>query len=368
MSKYKNAVFIGMWCVLVLSISLFMIFGKKKEYSDSERRLLAQKPVASSESIISTEFMKDFETYLADHIPFREQFRGVKSFCKLNLLMQPDVNKLYVKNGYIGKVEYPLNMEMLDHAGDKFSYLYENYMMDKDMNIYFSIVPDKHYFLSEDKSRVSMDYGKLVETMKSKTEYMEYIDIFPLLGIEDYYKTDTHWKQENIYDVAEHIASEMKVELPNTQNVKNKLDNPFYGVYYGQLALPMNPDTIYYITNDVLDKCIVTSYDTGKPVEKSVYDMKKAYSKDPYEMFLSGNQAIIKIENPNADTERELIVFRDSFASSLVPYLVGAYSEVTLVDIRYVQSSVLESFVEFNKQDVLFLYSTLVLNDSLSLK
>lgn len=370
MSKYRNTVTVILWCVLIFPVSLCIILGRGKNYSESERRVLEKFPELSYESLVSAEFMSDFETYLADHMPLRDGFRGVKSFCKLNLFMQTDVNGLYVKDGYIGKTEYPLNEKMLEYASEKFSYLYENYMIDKDMNIYFSIVPDKHYFLSQDKSRISMDYGKLVETMKSQNEYMEYIDIFPLLEIGDYYRTDTHWKQEEIYDVAQLIASKMKAEplSSDTKNIRNKLDNPFFGVYSGQLALPIKPDTIYFITNDVLDNCIVTSYDTGKAVEKSIYDMEDAYGKDPYEMFLSGSESIIKIMNPHCNSNRRLIIFRDSFASSLAPYLVESYSEITLIDIRYVQSTVLESFVDFENQDVLFLYSTLVLNNSLSLK
>ena len=74
------------------------------------------------------------------------------------------------------------------------------------------------------------------------------------------------------------------------------------------------------------------------------------------------------IENPAATTNRELIVFRDSFGSSLVPLLVEGYAKVTLIDIRYVTSAYLGNFVDFHGQDVLFLYSTLLLNDSLALR
>lgn len=367
MSRHKSIFFIVLWCVLIVSVPFFMIFGRKKDYSESERRVLESMPELSAENVMSGKFMSDFETYAADHMPFRDGFRGIKSFCKLKLFVQSDVNGLYLKDGYIGKVESKLNPEMLEHAAEKFSYLHENYFSGKDMKIYLSIVPDKHYFLSADKSRASMDYGELVETIKSRTDYMEYIDIFPLLETSDYYRTDTHWRQEKIFDVAQEIARKMNVEF-DVQYVQNRLDIPFYGVYYGQLSLPVKPDELFYMTSDTLESCVVTSYDTGVPVEKDVYDMEKAYGKDTYEMFLSGSDALIEIENPNADTKRELIVFRDSFASSITPYLVEGYSKITLVDIRYIQSSMLDKFIDFDNQDVLFLYSTLILNNSLSLK
>ena len=142
----------------------------------------------------------------------------------------------------------------------------------------------------------------------------------------------------------------------------------FYGVYYGQLALPVKPDKIKYLTNNILENCVVTNYDTGMPVVSPMYDLSKATSKDPYELFLCGNSALVTIENPNALTSKELIVFRDSFGSSMVPLLATGYSKVTLVDIRYINSGMLGGFIKFKDQDVLFLYSTLVLNSSTSFK
>ena len=92
--------------------------------------------------------------------------------------------------------------------------------------------------------------------------------------------------------------------------------------------------------------------------------MEKANGKDPYEMFLSGSISLLTIENPNATTDRELIVFRDSFGSSISPLLAEGYAKITLVDIRYLRTDMLARFIEFKNQDVLFLYSTLVLNNS----
>ena len=79
-------------------------------------------------------------------------------------------------------------------------------------------------------------------------------------------------------------------------------------------------------------------------------------------MFLSGSKALITIENPGCDNDRELVLFRDSFGSSIAPLLAQAYHKVTLVDIRYIRPDVLDRFVDFDGVDVLFLYSTQVLN------
>jgi len=88
----------------------------------------------------------------------------------------------------------------------------------------------------------------------------------------------------------------------------------------------------------------------------------------PYDVFLSGASPLITVESPLAATDKELVVFRDSYASSLVPLLLGQYRKVTLVDIRYMVSGLVPQYVEFNDQDVLFLYSTYIVNQSAMLR
>ena len=120
---------------------------------------------------------------------------------------------------------------------------------------------------------------------------------------------------------------------------------------------------MYILENPMLDACKVYNHETGK--ETAVYDMDKLTSKDQYDVFLSGAQSLLTVTNPNAKTDRELIVFRDSFGSSLIPLLLQDYATVTLVDIRYINAEVLGRFLEFRGQDVLFMYSALVLNKNL---
>ena len=88
-------------------------------------------------------------------------------------------------------------------------------------------------------------------------------------------------------------------------------------------------------------------------------------------MYLHGSAAYLTITNPNATTNRELVIFRDSFGSSITPLLAQGYSEVVMLDLRYIMSQALpmmNSFIQFENADVLFLYSSLVLNDALSMK
>ena len=353
--------------VMMLGLTAVAWFAPAKDYSESERRVLADFPLLNMETVLSGKFMKSFETYTQDQFPLRDGFRWLKALSALYLFREKDNNDIYVSDGYVSKLEYPLKTPMLNHAADRFAYIMETYLAGTDVETYLSIVPDKNYFLAEENGYPALDYNRLVSYMKENCTGMEYIDIFPLLSIEDYYRTDTHWRQEAILPVAEQLAQAMGATL--SADWREELaDTPFNGVYVGQSALPLKPDALRYLMSEVLEQAKVQIYDDKGWRESTVYNMELAAGKDPYEMFLSGAESLITVENPLAKTDKELILFRDSFGSSIAPLLLSGYAKITLVDIRYLPSNMLGELIEFNDQDVLFLYSSLILNASSGLR
>ncbi len=363
----KNKISVILFAAVLLLSSVACFFKPETAFSESERRPLASMPEFSTETVLNGEFMKNFESYATDQIPFRDSLRSVKAGFSAYVWRQLDNNGLYFADGHIAKLEYPQNPEMMDFAAEKFRFLYEQYLKKSDINIYLSVVPDKNHFLAEKNGRLSLDYSAFAKEFSEKVPYMTYLDIMPLLSLEDYYRTDSHWKQENISKVAEFLAKEMGTDIKADYEVITANEN-FSGVYAGQLALPFAPDELRYVSNETLKNCIVTYYDTGMPKVGPMYDMEKAVGRDPYEMFLAGSQPLVTIENPGAETEKELILFRDSYGSSLAPLLAEGYRKITVVDIRYIQSGFLRNFVEFSNQDVLFLYSASLLNNSTALR
>lgn len=276
-----------------------------------------------------------------------------------------DENGVYIAEGYASKLNYPLDEKSLTYAGMRFRYVYEQYLKDSGSKVYVSIVPDKNYFLAEKNGFPALDYSRLTEILTGEMDYAEYIDIFPLLELSDYYHTDTHWRQETLPDVAAHIAASMGVTL-SAEYTPTELETPFYGVHFRQADIALEPDALVYLNSDFLSECRV--YDAETDSYTDVYNMELAAADDPYEIFLSGAKSLLTIENPNAATDKELIIFRDSFASSIAPLLAEGYAKITLVDIRYLSPMLLSRFVDFHGQDVLFLYSTLVLNSSSAIK
>ncbi len=342
-------------------------FLPPKAVSDAERRPLAQFPEVSGEAVLDGSFMGDFEDYALDQFPLRDSFRTLKSLFHYYILGQQDNNGIYLSEGSAAKQEYPLNSDSLDHALERFNHVYEKYLSHTGSRIHLAIVPDKSYYLSQKSGQLSLDYLTLFDTMRQGMPWAEYVDLTDSLSAGDYYRTDTHWRQENLLSAAGKLSQALGVTAPKAEDFTiTSLERPFYGVYYGQAALPMEADTICFLESELLKECSVFDFESGKT--GTVYDMSKLESKDLYDVFLSGPRSLLTIENPNAATDRELIIFRDSFGSAIAPLLVQDYAKVTLVDIRYLQIDFLERFIEFNGQDVLFLYSTLVLNNSSTIK
>ena len=365
LEKRKNIAIVVMTAAFLFGFMLWSVLKGADAESISERRPLAAFPTVSAKSVLSGEFMTDFETYTLDQFPLRDQFRTVKAISAFYVFQQKDNNDIYIENGYASKLEYPMNTESIHYAVKRFRFVYDKYLKDKEMNVYLSIIPDKNYFLAQEKGYPSIDYNAFVNELNNNIDFAEYIDIFPFLELSDYYCTDTHWRQEEILDVAQYLAAQMRVSL-SAEYTKILVETPFYGVYYGQSALPLPADKLYYMDNNILQECKVYDYETNSYIP--VYDLGKTKEKDPYEMFLSGSKSLLTIENPAAAADKELIIFRDSFGSSLAPLLAEGYSKIILVDIRYISPNILDQFISFEKQDVLFLYSTSVLNNSVTIK
>ena len=339
--------------ILILFLAL-NIFSSDKEISVSERRKLLQ---------FSDVTLDNFEEYASDQFVGRDFFRKVKSEFSTKILKQKDDNGVFIKNGAIYKMEYPVNENNVKKTAEKINKVYDKYLKDIKGKIYYSVIPDKNYYL-EDKNVLKLDLKKIEGILKNNlSNNMKYISIVDSLELEDYYKTDLHWKQENLEDVVKVLKSEMNTisnfeEFDNIYKIENK--GEFYGSYYSQISNNVNPDNLNILTNDVINNCKTYNYETKK--QGRIYTEKNSY--DKYDIFLEGATPLIDIENNSSKTDKELLIFRDSFGSSIAPLLIDNYKKIVLIDLRYISYELLEEYIEFKNQDVLFLYNTLIINQN----
>lgn len=275
----------------------------------------------------------------------------------------PDV---YVYQGYAVTTEAGYDQKSLDYAALKFQQLYDSYLTGNDGHIYLSVVPDKGSFTAPPEGYTPASAQETADTLLAQLDFVQYVDIAPGLTLEDYYRTDPHWRQECLVATAQTLAQAMDVPLAGDFQ-ENAIDVPFYGAYAEKAGEPLVADTLRYLTGEVLDACTVYDYETD--AQETLYDLSAVETDTPYDLYLQGSRSLLRIDSPLSATDRTLVVFRDSFGSSLIPLLAESYRTIYAVDIRYLSSQMVGRFLSFDgSEDVLFLYSTMVLQNSRTMK
>ena len=344
--------------LFIITLYIFGILGillPDKEISFSERRKLKTLPKYEIENTYVTKL----DDYLLDQFPGRDNFRSIKAFFNYNILHESDNNKIYLKNNYIFKSNYPTNVDSINNFKKIITNTIEYF---PDNNIFFVMIPDKNYYLN-DKYFLSIDYDYIEKSLSNLP--VTHIDIKDSLTLEYYYQTDTHWRQEKLSKVINQLNDKMNLPYLELMYKENIYDD-FYGVYYGESAIKRESEQLIYLDNNIINSLNVT-YLENKNLH-TIYNPDKLDGMDPYDVYLDGASAFIEIENSAVDTDKELIVFRDSFGSSLIPLLTPYYHKITVIDNRYISSDNYLNMLSIENQDVLFLYSTLLINESYALK
>ncbi len=334
------------------------------EVSFSEKRNFQQFEAPTVETLMNGEWFETFTDYSSDQFPLRESFRGINAVVRTQVLKQLDVGGLYSDGEYIFKSDYPMNSNNIQYFAQKTNEVYEEYIKGKADNYYVSVVPDKSYF--DNMTTLNTDAKIIADEYINALTDAEYIDIFGSLELDSYYKTDTHWSQDKLFPAMEVFANGMGFDAPLKENYTENIIEGFYGVYHGQSALGFNSEEIIYMTNDIIDASMLYNVEINS--HESVYKLENFNSSDPYNIFSSGASSLVEIESPLAKTDKELIIFRDSFGSAIAPLFLEEYSKVTLVDLRYMSISLLDQYIDFENADVLVLYSSLILNTAVNFR
>lgn len=345
----------AVFLAVLFGFSLLHLALPDREVSRSERRRLAQLPPLSSG------FSDKLEEYMLDQFPLREQLRTVNSLVRLYGLGQADIHSIYLQGGGAFRMDGPLQEKQVRHAAAVFSAVQETYF--PSLPPHYVIVPDKN--AKAETSRPRLDTETMRGIVREALPGMTEIDIWDLLSADDYYKTDPHWRQERLLPVAAAICEALGADAPGTFTEKTL--SPFYGAYYGQAALPMAPDTLTYLESADTKAAKVTGpeLDGAQPV----YRPELLDGTDGYDVFLSGAQAVLTVTSPNVHNGRHLVLFRDSFGSSLAPLLLGSFERITLVDLRYISAARLTDYADLSDAtDVLYLCSTAVWNNGGTLR
>ena len=270
---------------------------------------------------------------------------------------------IYVIDDVLFSKLYPMDEKSVEKLAQKIDAITAEYLTENN-NIFVSLIPDKSYFSDYEEK---IDHYEMADMLKNSLTSGKYIEIADMLTLDDYYVTDGHWRQERIIDVANRLGETMGFEIDKADFEENALlDFEYKGMYAPLYEGETQSEVMYYLTNKHTENAIVDNFQKKDFTE--VYDMAMLETATPYDIFLSGPTPLEVITNPDAETDKKLVIFRDSFTSSLAPLILSEYAEITLIDLRYMASQLMPQFIEFDDQDVLFLYSAAVANNSIMLK
>ena len=350
----KDKILVCLFSFIMIFFFSFNILTPDNDISISERRRLKSFPKFSINSIFNGELRNDFDNYVTDQFVFRDSFRKISAF--IDLKVKGSYHDLFLYNNYIIEDKKSINYSSINNFINKVNNI-KSLCLKNSNKVYYSIIPEKMYFASNKEL-----FDTIEDTLKSSFDF-KYIKIDDTLRLNSYYKSDPHWKQEELINTSNRINTFMNNNSFNDYN-KKKISN-FKGTYYYQLPVFNGNDELFIMNSKYTNNSYLYDYVSNN---KSDLYSRSNNSIDLYDTYLGGSKAIISIINKTNTSNKELIVFRDSFASSISPLLLDGYSKITLIDTRYISPNLISNYIEFDNQDILFLYSTLIINNSYSLK
>jgi len=333
----------------LITASVFIL--PDKEISELENRGLMTRS-AVSKDIKDGEFQDNIESFLSDQFPFREELAFAQAKLKY-FIGQKDIGGAYIcKNGrLIQKItSADIDEKALDSYARKIGKIAEN------NSVYVMFVPSAEIELNTllPQGAPIYDYEALYRSLSEKLGSAKTVNLRKTLNSEDcYYKTDHHWTAQGAYSAYSEFCK-AKGEEPKTLESFNlkSVSADFQGTLFSKAPIVKTTDEI--LLPEVPEVEVTAD---GKQI--GFYDLNALETKDKYNVFQGGNHGIVEITNKNAKTDKTLLILKDSFANSFLPYIAGDYSRIILLDERYIFIS-LEEYVNILQPDEILVLKEIV--------
>ncbi len=347
--------------IFLMGFFIFDGIYPSKEISELENRPLTQFPQASLSALANNSWMVDYESYVKDQFAFRDAWINVKSITENVLLKTENNDILYGSDDYLFAKSWSISDEKrYENNVSALVRMSENL---KD-NASIMIVPSSSNILSEKlpTSAPMLDENAYIDDIYSRVENAgaNVIDIRDVLSENDdsyiYYKTDHHWTLHGAYLAYEYFANLKQVPIFNTETYeKIDVDN-FLGTHYSKARnINVVADTLSYYNLD--NNLSVLSYDSSGNAsydDGSLYDYTMFNQRDKYAAYLRGNNGYSVL---SGNGEGKILVVKDSYANSFIPFLSASYEQIGIVDFRENRDTLYKIMEQEGYDEILFLYS-----------
>lgn len=366
MKKFYKHLPAVVFAVFIATMLILFLALPKKDFSPSEKRYLEKAPQFSLSAVFSGQFEKNFEDFISDHTAARNFWVGFTSYFSKAMGNNAPKGVYYGKDDYL--INDPTELTFFDN---NISYL-EEFAVDVQERlkkpVTVAVAPSTGYVCEDKLPRFHYTYlddpsfAKMHDTFRTAT----FADLRDCLktayagGNQVFYRTDHHWTAYGAYTAYRELGSVLGY-TPNEETAYHKTPYPgFYGTTYSTSGFWKIPsENIEVWDNPANDGNITVSITDGdKQIEqKDMFFYDHLDEDDKYPVYLDGNHPYTVIKNTKADSDKKLMVVKDSFAHSLVPFLADHYSEIIMVDLRYFANPVSEIVEQEGVDQVLILYS-----------
>ena len=331
----------------IFTMMVLWLVLPKDSYSPQEKRTLAAFPECNTETLTDGTFQKSLDTWLSDHMPARSFFVGLNA----------DYDLLSGRNGakgiYLGQDNYlfPKPVQdgetLLKNAG----YIQE-FADDLDnIPVYMTVVPSSGAVNSDKLPAVHETYrdAEWITAFREKLgKNVRFVDVqqdFAKAAAKRqlYYKTDHHWTSYGAFECYRLLGAAMGYTPLAERDFDKEKVKGFYGTSYAKAALWfLPPDTVELWSNHQQpDDAVTVAIHDGQDNKtgSSYFFREQLKNDDKYPVFLDGNHSLVRITNTAAEGGT-LIVIKDSYAHTLVPFLSQHYRNIVMVDLRYYKKEV----------------------------
>ena len=357
--KNKLPLILGLtFIIYIFGFFILQIVTKDQTFSELENRNLATRPDFSVENLFAGTFTKDYETFVADQFPLRNQFISVKSNTE-RLLQKKENNGVYIGADHYFLQDF--SKPDMDLANKNAGYISN---LAEDFNVYVGLAPTATKVFEDKLPNFATPYDEGIFINDFYNELSDKVHKVPLLSTLQehknesiYYKTDHHWTTLGAYygyvafcetaGLTPLALDDFNIEIAS---------NSFYGSLFSKGNFTFaKPDTLqlFYPKNE---GPLTVTYEATGEVKDSLYAYDYLETKDKYSVFLDNNHPLIRIQT-SLKNGKKIIVVKDSYANCFVPFLTAHYEEIQVVDLRLLSIPLKTFATQNNIDDVLILYN-----------
>ena len=392
--------------LFALFISVFFlvdVFNSDRAFSEFENTSLAQKPAFSWSSFVDGSFGSKYVKYINEQFLGRDNWISMKAVADMGLgrieshgVTYGDDHYLMEKLEIVEDQNYPANAGtniVKQTSLDRSNGMVSSFLQMYDQPITFSLVPNS-YAILEDEVPTGFPGAdqqaytqQIYQTLSEADDQLEIVDFSDALSQHKdeyiYYRTDHHWTTLGAYYAYVAYCEQKGLTPVSLEELEENKMEDFYGTFYSKAKRPSQPaDTITWYDVDVDEFAFVANLQQDKQLAQlgevvqedglellrvdGMMDRRKFEVRDKYAAFMWGNSGYVKIKSSHNLNHQEgktsrLLLFKDSYANSMIPYLTYNYDEIIVVDLRYMAKSTKELMQEeFDDIFVMYNFSTYV--------